>query len=233
MTTGEGDVVARSVIFATGSSLKKLDVPGEERLTGSGVSHCATCDAPLLRGHIVPRGRRRRFGNAGSPDAGRVRFKGDLLHRDEALTGQAYYRDRVSAHAKIDIRSNTVVNEILGEARLPDCGHGRAEPAPSSDIEIAAVFAYVGLQPNTGFLAGPIDLDPAGRIPTDALTRTEIAGVFAAGNIRAHSTVPSGKRRRRRRQLPRSRSIAIWPTAHGQPIRSIKTSEVTRGRRVT
>jgi thioredoxin reductase (NADPH) len=187
VTTGEGDVVARSVIIATGSSLKKLGVPGEERLAGSGVSHCATCDAPLLRGKmtVVVGG-----GDSAMQEAltlAEFASKVTILHRGEALTGQAYYRDRVSAHAKIDICPNTVVNEILGDGRVTSVRTLDARNGATSDLETAAVFAYVGLQPNTDFLADRIDLDPAGRIPTDVLTRTALAGICAAGNVRALS----------------------------------------------
>jgi thioredoxin reductase (NADPH) len=187
VTTGEGDVMARSVIIATGSMLKKLGVPGEERLTGRGVSHCATCDAPLLRGKIAV--------VVGSGDSAmqealtlaEFASKVIILHRGAALTGQAYYRNRVSAHAKIDIHPNTVVKEILGDVTVAGV---RAQDAHggTSDLETAAVFAYVGLQPNTAFLTDRTELDPGGRIPTDVLTRTALVGVCAAGNVRALST---------------------------------------------
>jgi thioredoxin reductase (NADPH) len=186
--TGEGDVVARSVIIATGSMLKKLGVPGEERLTGSGVSHCATCDAPLLRGKIavVVGG-----GDSAMQEALTVAefaSKVIILHRGEALTGQAYYRNRVSAHAKIEIHPNTVVKEILGDVTVAGVRAQDAHGGATSDLETAAVFAYVGLQPNTAFLTDRIDLDPVGRIPTDVLTRTALVGVCAAGNVRALSS---------------------------------------------
>ncbi len=72
---GEGDILARAVIVATGSSLKKLDIPGEQRLTGNGVSECASCDAPLLRDRIVAVVGGGDLGNAGGVDARRVRFE--------------------------------------------------------------------------------------------------------------------------------------------------------------
>jgi len=187
ITTGEGGVVAHSVIIATGSMLKKLGVPGEEHFTGSGVSHCATCDAPLLRGKIavVVGG-----GDSAMQEAltlAEFASKVIILHRGEALTGQVYYRDRVSTHAKIDIRPNTVVNEILGDRTVTGVRTQDSHNGATSDVETAAVFAYVGLQPNTAFLADRIDLDPLGRIPTDVLTRTALVGICAAGNVRALS----------------------------------------------
>src|SRR5271169_1406183 len=100
VTSGEGDIVARAVIVATGSSLKKLDVPGEERLTGNGVSQCASCDAPLFRDRVVA--------VVGGGDSAmqealtlaEFASKVIILHRGNVLTGQACYRDRVIAHQK-------------------------------------------------------------------------------------------------------------------------------------
>jgi thioredoxin reductase (NADPH) len=187
VTTGEGDILARAVIVATGASLKKLDVPGEERLTGDGVSHCASCDAPLLRDRIVA--------VVGGGDSAMqealtlAAFASQviILHRGEALTGQASYRDRVTAHPKIDIRFDTAVTEILGEAKVMGLRTRKSRDGAVADLEVAAIFAYVGLQPNTAVLRDRLSLDRAGRIPTDGWMRSELAGVCAAGTVRSHS----------------------------------------------
>jgi thioredoxin reductase (NADPH) len=93
----------------------------------------------------------------------------------------------VTAHQRIDIRFNTVVDEILGESKVTAVRTQDASTSARSDLEVAAVFVYVGLQPNTAFLKERMELDAAGRIPTDASMRTEIPGVCAAGNIRCSS----------------------------------------------
>jgi thioredoxin reductase (NADPH) len=187
VTTGEGDIRARAVIIATGSSLKKLNVPGEERLTGYGVSHCASCDAPLFRDRIVA--------VVGGGDSAMQEAltlaafasKVIILHRGDALTGQACYRDRVTAHQKIDIRFNTAVTEILGETKVTGLRTRKSREGAIADLEVAAIFAYVGLQPNTAVLQDRLGLDLAGRIPTDGWMRSELAGVCAAGTVRSHS----------------------------------------------
>jgi thioredoxin reductase (NADPH) len=187
VTTAERDILARAVILATGSTLKKLNVPGEERLTGKGVSHCAGCDAPLLRDRIVA--------VVGGGDSAmqealtlaEFASKVIILHRDGALKGQAFYRDRVIAHQRIDIRFDTTVNEILGESKVTGLRMHDLSNGVSSDLEAAAVFVYVGLQPNSTVLEGRMNLDPVGRIPTDGRTRTELIGVCAAGNVRCLS----------------------------------------------
>lgn len=186
MTAETGDVLARAVILATGTSLKKLGVPGEESLFGKGVSHCASCDAPLLRGRIV--------GVIGGGDSAMQEAltlaehasKVIILHRGEVLAGQTSYRDRVMAHPKIEIRFGAAVSEVLGETavtglRVQDTNAGTIE------LEVAGVFAYVGLQPNTDFLDGRITLDQTQRILTDGWTRSALAGVCAAGTVRSQS----------------------------------------------
>lgn len=187
VTSSESEIVAGAVILATGSDFKKLDVPGEERLTGSGVSHCATCDAPLLRGRIVA--------VVGDGDSAmqegltlaEFASKVILFSRGDVLAGQKYYRDRVMTHPKIEVRANTIVSEILGETAVAGLRTQDVRSGAVSEVEIAAVFAYVGLRPNTAFVQHLLSLDSAGRIPTDALTRTELPGICAAGTIRAQS----------------------------------------------
>jgi thioredoxin reductase (NADPH) len=187
VTTGEGDVLARAVIVATGSSLKKLDVPGEQRLTGNGVSQCASCDAPLFRDRIVA--------VVGGGDSAMQEAltlaafaaKVIILHRGEALSGQACYRDRVAAHQKIDIRCNTAVTEILGEAKVTGLRTCQSRDGAVAELEVAATFAYVGLQPNTAALQDRLSLDRVGKIPTDGWMRSELTGVCAAGTVRSQS----------------------------------------------
>ena len=185
--TGEGNVLARAVIVATGSSLKKLDVPGEERLIGDGVSQCASCDAPLLRDRVVA--------VVGGGDSAmqealtlaEFASKVIILHRGSVLTGQACYRDRVTAHQKIDIRFDTAVIEILGEAKVTGLRTRKSREAAIADLEVAAIFAYVGLQPNTAVLQDRLSPDRAGQIPTDGWMRSKLAGVCAAGTVRCQS----------------------------------------------
>ena len=187
VTTGEGDILARAVTVATGSSLKKLDVPGEQRLTGNGVSQCASCDAPLFRDRIVA--------VVGGGDSAMQEAltlaafasKVIVLHRGDALTGQACYRDRVASHPKIDIRFNTVVTEILGEANVTGLRTRKSRDGAVADLEVAAIFAYIGLQPNTAALQERLNLDRAGKIPTDGWMRSELIGVCAAGNVTSQS----------------------------------------------
>lgn len=185
--TGEGDVQAHALILATGSRLKELGVPGEKRLRGKGVSYCASCDAPLLRNRTVA--------VVGGGDsalqesltlaefAGRV----IVLARGEKLSAQMVYRNRVTEHPKIEIRFSTVVEQILGADKVTGARIRGTAGDAAADLELAALFVYIGLQPNTAFLRALMRLDPSGRIPADDQMRTELRGVFAAGVVRSRS----------------------------------------------
>jgi thioredoxin reductase (NADPH) len=187
LATGEGDLLARAVIIATGSTLKKLNVPGEERLFGKGVSHCASCDAPLLRGRVVAAVG---GGDSAMQEAltlAESTAKVIIVQRGSALTGQPAYRDRVTGHPKIETRFDTDVIEILGETAVSGLRTRHLTSNATADVEVAAVFVYVGLQPNTAFIKDQVRLDRDGRILVDSLMRTELAGICAAGNVRSHS----------------------------------------------
>jgi thioredoxin reductase (NADPH) len=187
LATGEGDVVARAVVLATGSSLRELDVPGEARLRGQGVSHCASCDAPLLRDRIaaVVGG-----GDSAMQEAltlaQHVREVVILTHAP-ALVGQASFRERVTQNRKITVRAQVEVEEILGDAKVTGVRMRDMSGGSVSDLPADAVFVYTGLQPNTAYLDGRIKLGAGGGIPTDDWMHTELTGVCAAGTVRAGS----------------------------------------------
>ena len=187
LATGEGDVMARAVVIATGSSLRELAVPGEARLRGQGVSHCASCDAPLLRDKIavVVGG-----GDSAMQEAltlaQHVKEVAILTH-GVGLAGQTSFRDRVTQNPKIKVRPQVEVQEILGDAKVTGVRMRDMSGGAVADLAADAVFVYTGLQPNTAFLEGRIKLGAGGGIPTDEWTHTELAGVCAAGTVRAGS----------------------------------------------
>jgi thioredoxin reductase (NADPH) len=187
VTTGHGDVFARAVVIATGTTLKTLGVPGEEQLRGKGVSHCASCDAPLLRGRIV--------GVVGGGDsalqealtlaqhAARV----IIIHRSTAFTAQAAYMQQVRENPKIEVRFSTVVEEAVGNGALTGVRTRHVIDGKTEHVELAGLFVYVGLAPATAWLDGVVALDASGHIAVDGELRTNQRGVFAAGTVRAGS----------------------------------------------
>lgn len=185
--TTEEEYQAGAVIVASGSHARALGVPGEDRLVGKGVSHCASCDGPLFRGQTV--------GVAGGGDSALIEaltlaeHVGRVLifHRGEQLDAQQTYVQRVLEERKIEVCWQTEVREVLGESevtgvRVQDLGSGAERTE-----ELVGLFVYVGLEPSSGFLSGLLELDEAGHVPTDIWMRTALPGLFAAGDVRQHS----------------------------------------------
>jgi len=187
VTCGDGEWRAGAVVIATGTTSRALSIPGEARLRGKGVSHCASCDGPLLRSRTV--------GVVGGGDSAlqealtlaQFASRVIVLHRGTTLSAQAAYRERVRDHEKIDVRMNTVVDEVLGDPVVTGVRARTTTDGVETDIELAALFVYVGLAPNTGWLGGILELDSAGRIPTDDRMGTRLPGLFAAGTVRSGS----------------------------------------------
>ena len=185
--TDEEQYRARAVIVAAGSRPRGLGVPGESRLVGRGVSHCASCDGPLFRdqkvGVVAEDAWALQEALALTSHASEV----VVFHSTEAVRGQHSNRRRVSEDGKVTMRPNTVVEEVLGEdvvigVRVRDVATGQEDR-----VELAGLFVYAGLEPNTALLQGLLRLDEDGRIPTDVWMRTERPGLFAAGDIRRDS----------------------------------------------
>jgi thioredoxin reductase (NADPH) len=187
LSTPEGDYLARGVVLATGCELKRLGVPGEERLQGFGVSDCATCDGPLLKNKVVV--------VIGGGDSAMqealtlANFASRVVMLDSAaeLSGQTAYRTMIGEQSKVEIRHNTTVEEIVGEAKVSGVRIRDMTSGATSVLEASGVFVYIGLQPNAAAFSGPLKLDPSGAIPTDSWMRTALTGVCAAGTVRSGS----------------------------------------------
>lgn len=180
-----GTYRAGSLIMATGASLKELGVPGETALRGKGVSHCASCDGPMVRGKtaIVVGG-----GDSALQESltlANHTASVIVLQKEAQLTGQAMYQRRVGEQPRISIRCGMIVEEILGTqvvsaVRIRDLATGE-----TSDLPAEAVFIYIGMTPNSSPVAEIIALDENGRIPVDAMMRTTVPGLLAAGLVRS------------------------------------------------
>jgi thioredoxin reductase (NADPH) len=166
---------------------RRLSVAGAERLAGKGVSHCASCDGPLLAGQEVC--------VVGGGDsaldealvlaicASRV----TLLCRAKNIAAQRALLDRANACEQIEIVSEAVVEEILGEEAVSAIRWREIATGVVHTKKVAGVFVYIGLEPNTAFLRDVVALDAASHIEADAMMRTSLPGVFAAGDIRKDS----------------------------------------------
>ena len=185
--TYDGTVSARSVIVACGSTLRKLGVPGEEELHGAGVSYCATCDGAFFIDQVV--------GLIGGGDSAldeamtltEFASKVVMLQRGNSFTGQRVLQDRVLSHPKVEVRWNTSVDAVLGEGQVEGVSVTELTAGETSRIDLSGVFIFVGLEPNSQYLADLLPLDNAGHVPTDIWMRTPLPGLLAAGDIRQSS----------------------------------------------
>jgi thioredoxin reductase (NADPH) len=183
----EGKLLARAVIIASGTERAPLGVPGEERLQGKGVSHCASCDAPLLRNQVAV--------VVGGGDSGMQEAltliehvaKVVVVEKGAALGGQPGYREQLRASDKFELRCGCVVTEILGESAVTQLRLRDLASGAQTELPAAAVFACLGLVPNTRWLNGLVPLDGGGRLRVDAALRTAVRGLAAAGNVREAS----------------------------------------------
>ena len=187
VVTGQGDVRARTVVIATGTKLKTLGIPGEEPLRGKGVSHCASCDAPLLRGRTaaVVGG-----GDSALQEALTLAqhvARVIILHRGTAFSGQAAYVQQVQDNPKIDVRFDTIVEEAIGAGGLTAVRTRTVSDGKTEELELAGLFVYVGLAPATSWLGGVVALDVSGRIAVDGGMRSTRPGLLAAGTVRSGS----------------------------------------------
>jgi len=178
---------AAAVIVAAGSTLRTLGIPGERELFGRGVSNCASCDGPFFAG--------KRIGVAGGGDSAfdealvlaETAAHVTIFHRDAESSAQRVLSDRVAGSATITVVPHAELEAIVGDGAVTAVRVRDTRSGEHRTEELAAVFVYVGLEPNTAFLRGVVDLDPAGHITTDILMRTSVDGIFAAGDIRANS----------------------------------------------
>ena len=180
---GERTIQAQTVIIATGASAIPIGIKNESRLTGHGVSTCATCDGFFFKGKelIVVGG-----GDSALEEASfltKFATKVSIVHRRDKLRASKIMQDRALHNEKISFIWNTVVEDILGSevvtgARLKNVVTGKI-----ADVPCAGVFVAIGHRPNTALFAGQIDMDEKGYIRTQRGTATNVPGVFAAGDV--------------------------------------------------
>jgi thioredoxin reductase (NADPH) len=184
-----GDVLARAVIIAAGSERVKLGAPGEEEFRGKGVSYCATCDGPLFRNKrlAVVGG-----GNTAVYEAlhlAKFASKVSVIHRRDQLRATAVVQEKARAENKIEFIMDSVVKSIEGNDFVSKLVLENVKTKKQSALEVDGVFISIGLKPNTEFVKDMLTLDRHGRIVTDSQMKTSVAGILAAGDIRAGSVL--------------------------------------------
>ncbi len=182
----EADVSARALIVATGARSLMLDVPGESRLLGHGLSTCATCDGFFFRGQEIA--------VIGGGDSALeealflTRFADTVtvIHRRKELRASKIMQDRAFANDKIVFRWDTTVNEVLGDGKVSGLSLHNTVTGEDDELSLSGVFVAIGHVPNSGIFAGQLDVDEAGYIRTTSGSRTNIEGVFVCGDVQDH-----------------------------------------------
>ncbi|NJE10906.1 thioredoxin-disulfide reductase [Thermococcus sp. MAR1] len=173
---------AKTIIIAVGAAPRKLHVPGEEELTGRGVSYCATCDGPLFKGKkvIVVGG-----GNTALQEAlylKSIEVDVTLVHRRDQFRADKILQDRFR-ESGIPAILNTVVTEIIGKDKVEAVKLRNRVTGEETEMPVDGVFIFIGYEPKTDFVKHLGITDEYGYIPVDMYMRTKVKGIFAAGDI--------------------------------------------------
>ena len=185
LKTSHGDIRTRTLIIASGASARWLGLPSEQALIGHGVSSCATCDGFFFNGHDIA--------VVGGGDTAmeealfltRFATKVYLLHRRESFRASKVMLERAIAHPKIEMMTNTVVEEVLGveEKSVRGLHIRNVKTNEKSVLPVTGFFLGIGHEPNAKMFHGQIDLDDEGYIVTKDQVHTRVPGVFACGDV--------------------------------------------------
>ncbi|HEY7400923.1 MAG TPA: FAD-dependent oxidoreductase [Actinomycetota bacterium] len=184
---------ARAVLVATGSSYRRTNAPGEDELIGAGIHFCATCDGPFYKGaaQLMVLG----GGNSGLEEGlflSQFVDRVSIVEYKDRLAGNKLLQDKVLNHPKMEVLLNRKVKEFRtkedGSGKLGAIFLENSETGETEEHHPAGCFVFIGLDPNTDFLKGQVDLDDRGFIATDDRFMSTMPGVFAAGDVRAGST---------------------------------------------
>lgn len=183
---GEEWIEADSIIICSGVSYRKLGLPEEDRFLGKGVSYCALCDGHFFRGQdvLVVGG-----GNSALEEAlylSKMVSRLHIVHRRDAFRGASVYVSRIKEQANIQLHLSSVVTALHGDKELEAVTIKRLPGGEEEVLPVQGLFVFIGFTPTADFLtATSLRLDAQGFIETDSEMRTNIPGVFAAGDIRS------------------------------------------------
>lgn len=188
ITLEDETLLARSVILATGSEYRHMNVPGEEEFSGRGVSFCATCDGFFFRDkHVIVVG----GGDSAMEEATfltKFASKVTVVHRRDQLRASKAMADRALANEKIEFAWNSVVEEVLGDSAVTGVRLRSTVDDSTRVLDADGVFVAIGHLPRTAVVSGQVALDEAGYIlVNDPGTATSLPGVFACGDAVDHT----------------------------------------------
>lgn len=185
LQVGQEQVQAKTVVICSGAEHRQLGLPGEEEYGGKGVSYCGLCDGQFFRDQVIA--------TVGGGDtaleeslylAGLAR-KVYLIHRRDAFRGKKVYSDKVKGQSNIELVLDTVPTRITGEDQVTGVDVKNVKSGEESSLPVDGVFIFVGIKPQVGFVPDSVERDQAGFLVTDTEMRTNVPGVFAAGDNRS------------------------------------------------
>jgi thioredoxin reductase (NADPH) len=182
--TTAGPVTARTVIVCSGVKPKLLGVPGETELTGRGVSYCAVCDGPLFKGRDVA------VIGGGDSALDEALYLSNMashvhvIHRRDEFRACKLAQERLRERSNVDYHLSCVVESFDGTQRLAGITLKNLKDSTNYSLPVSGAFVYVGWLPNTAWCSSLLALDESGNIKTDDRLRTNVPGMFAAGDVR-------------------------------------------------
>jgi thioredoxin reductase (NADPH) len=179
----KGEYLARAVIIATGSVYRKLGLPGEAKLTGRGVSYCATCDGAFFKDKevaVVGGG-----DNALTEALFLTKFcrKVKVIHRRDQLRGAKILQERIFANEKTEVLWDTVIEEISGEDRFESITVKNVKDNKTTRLKLDGLFISIGMDANSEFVKELVELNEWGEIKVNQNMSTSQPGIFAAGDV--------------------------------------------------
>ncbi|HMA62515.1 MAG TPA: thioredoxin-disulfide reductase [bacterium] len=183
LSTNQGDYESSAVIISTGGHPRKLGLESEKRLSGRGVSYCATCDGPFYKGEEIAV-----IGGGDSAVQEALYLtefadKVSIVHRRDELRAVSSLAEKAFANDKIEIIWDSVVDEILGDEEVDGLRLKNVKTDETSQIDVKGVFIFIGWIPNTGFVKDLLKLDDQNRIVVNEHMETSVPRIYAAGDV--------------------------------------------------
>ncbi|MBI4196523.1 MAG: thioredoxin-disulfide reductase [Deltaproteobacteria bacterium] len=180
---GNEHYTSRTIIISTGASARLIGLPNEKRLMGKGVTTCATCDGAFFRNMEVA--------VVGGGDSAieealfltKFASKVTVIHRRDQLRASKIMQDRALSNKKIAFVWNTIVEDVLGQNEVEGLQLKNVKNGESGILKVAGLFVAIGHDPNTRLFQGEVEMDKNGYIMTHNGTKTNVAGVFACGDV--------------------------------------------------
>jgi thioredoxin reductase (NADPH) len=222
-TAGGEDYRAWAVLVATGSTYRRLGIPGEDDFIGAGVHFCATCDGAFYRDKevlVVGGGN-----SAGEEGVFLTKFasKVTIVTRDERLSASNVVVEKVQSNPKVELITGAQPAAFRGDKKLESVVI-RANDGTERELRPAGVFVFIGLSPNTEAVQGLVDVDERGFVITDAGLQTSQPGIFAAGDVRAGSTKQAASAAGEGAAVALAIRRYVEPLAGGRPMSEVAVS---------